>query len=172
MRRSWAVRGTAARRGFPIVCRNDRYGGWLLGGHPPVFFIPGRATRDRILDSSSGTLRIRKGELVLGVLPLAQRDEVNFPQPDDFIPDRFEDPQASQYLIWPRALHDAVVGPQDRTCPGKDLALIIAKLFCITLLRKCSWQLKRRPTWNTKYFSLNVGAPEGDLSFGAFEYRE
>lgn len=144
----------------------------ILRLHPPVFFIPGRATRDRILDSSSGTFRIRKGELVLGVLPLAQRDEANFPRPDDFIPDRFEDPQASQHLIWPRGLHDAVVGPQDRTCPGKDLALVIAKLFCITLLRKCSWQLKQPPTWNTKYFSLNVAAPEGDLSVGGFQYRE
>jgi cytochrome P450 len=141
----------------------------ILRLHPPVFFIAGRATCDRILDSSSGTFRIRKDELVLGVLPLAQRDEADFPQPDEFIPERF--PQASQHLIWPRGLHDAVVDPKDRTCPGKDLALVIAKLFCITLLRKCSWQLKRRPTWTTKYFSLNVAAPEGDLIVGGFEYR-
>jgi prostaglandin-endoperoxide synthase 2 len=144
----------------------------ILRLHPPVFFIPGRATRDRILDSSSGTFRIRKGELVLGVLPLAQRDEANFLQPDEFIPERFEVPTASQHLIWPRGLHDAIVDPQDRTCPGKDLALIIAKLFCITLLRKASWQLKQRPTWNTRYFSLNVAAPEGDLMVNGFEYRQ
>ncbi len=144
----------------------------ILRLHPPVFFIPGRATRDRILDSSSGTFRIREGELVLGVLPLAQRDEANFSQPDEFIPGRFMDPAASQHLIWPRGLHDAVVAPNDRTCPGKDLALIIAKLFCITLLRKASWQLKQRPTWNTRYFSLNVAAPEGDLRVDGFEYRE
>ena len=143
----------------------------ILRLHPPVFFIPGRATRDRILDSSSGTFRIRKGELVMGVLPLAQWDEANFTQPDEFIPDRFMEPAASQHLIWPRGLHDADVAPNDRTCPGKDLALVIAKLFCITLLRKASWQLKQRPTWNTKYFNLNVAAPEGDLRVDGFEYR-
>ncbi|WFU61265.1 cytochrome P450 [Bradyrhizobium brasilense] len=144
----------------------------ILRLHPPVFFIPGRATRDRLLDSSSGTFRIRKGELVLGVLPLAQRDEAIFREPDEFIPSRFEGPAASKHLIWPRGLHDAIVYPNDRTCPGKDLALIIAKLFCVTLLRKASWHLKQPPTWNTRYFSLNVAAPEGDLAVEKFEYRE
>jgi prostaglandin-endoperoxide synthase 2 len=33
----------------------------ILRLHPTVFFIPGRATRDRVLDSSSGTFRAFAG---------------------------------------------------------------------------------------------------------------
>jgi hypothetical protein len=50
--------------------------------------------------------------------------------------------------------------------------VVSGALTANTLLRKASWQLKQRPTWNSRYFSLNVAAPEGDLRVDGFEYRE
>jgi cytochrome P450 len=114
---------------------------------------------------------VRQGELVMGVIPFAQRDEATFPNPDTFDPDRFDDRFASSHLIWPRGLHDAVVTATDRTCPGKDVALIIAKLFSVNLLRKASWQLAEKPQWDQRHFSLNVAAPKGPLMVEGFRYR-
>jgi prostaglandin-endoperoxide synthase 2 len=143
----------------------------ILRLHPPVSFIFGRATRDRSLESSSGTFAIGKGDLVMGVIPFAHRDGSVFTRPEDFDPDRFNNPDASAHLIWPRGLHDAAVSPHDRTCPGKDVAILIAKLFCIALLKN-DWRLKDpRPEWDRHRFSLNVAAPKGALDIESFHPR-
>ena len=140
----------------------------ILRLHPPVFFIFGRATRDRVIDSSSGTYAISKGELVMGVIPLAHLDDAVFPEPSTFNPERFSAPDASQHLIWPRGLHDGFVSEHDRTCPGKDVAILIAKLSCIALLPRFEWKLKESPRWDRKLFALNVAAPMGPLDLEYF----
>jgi cytochrome P450 len=135
----------------------------ILRLHPPVSFIFGRATRDRLIDSKSGTFAVNAGELVMGVIPIAHLDDSVFARPEAFDPNRFDDPVASQHLIWPRGLHDAAVSAQDRTCPGKDVAVLIAKLFCAALLPGFAWTLKETPQWDRRLFSLNVAAPKGPL---------
>ncbi len=141
----------------------------VLRLHPPVFFIFGRATRDRALDSVSGTFAIKAGELVMGVLPLAQRDPALFAQPNHFDPNRYHDIVARNGLIWPRGSQDANVQPTDRTCPGKDPALLIAKLFCARLVTNYRWRLARPPQWSTRHYGLNVAAPVGALNVKQFQ---
>src|ERR1700730_15315160 len=68
----------------------------VLRLHPPVFFATGRATQDRLIDSASGLFKLRKGELLIGVIPLAHRDASIFGRPDQFDPRRFDDQDASQ----------------------------------------------------------------------------
>jgi cytochrome P450 len=143
----------------------------ILRLHPPVFFIYGRATTDRVIESSSGQFAIAKGDLVLGVIPMAQRDGTVFPRPDEFDPRRFDDQVASNHLIWPRGLHEAQVKANDRTCPGKDTALLIAKLFCAELLPNYEWELETPPVWGQR-FTLNVAAPKGPLSVVKFLRRK
>ena len=144
----------------------------ILRLHPPVSFIFGRATRDLVIESKTGMFPVAKGELVMGVIPFAHQEASSFVQPERFDPGRFDDPAASAHLIWPRGLHDADVSPQDRTCPGKDVAIIIAKLFVVTLLLKVDWRLKdAKPEWEQHKFNLNVAAPKGPIEVAGFRRR-
>jgi prostaglandin-endoperoxide synthase 2 len=163
-----ALRGEVDGLSMPLLDRTLRE---ILRLHPPVFFIYGRATADRVIESASGEFAIAKGDLVLGVIPMAQRDAEILDKPEEFNPDRFLDPRASQHLIWARGLHDVPVNPESRTCPGKDVALWIAKLFCVELLRDYEWDLKEPPVWGER-FTLNVAAPKGPLTVASFRRRE
>jgi cytochrome P450 len=136
--------------------------------HPPVTFIFGRATQDMTLESASGVFSLSEGELMMGVIPIAHKDESIFPDPERFDPNRFDNPIASEHLIWPRGLHDAQVSSHDRTCPGKDVAIIIAKLFCITLLPTAQWELRTPSEWERQKFVPNVAAPKGGMQVTTF----
>ena len=71
-----------------------------------------------------------------------------------------------------RGLHDGRSTSENRTCPGKDIAVVMANLFCITLLAKFEWRLKTPPGWDRHRFSLNVAAPKGALDVDMFRSRE
>jgi prostaglandin-endoperoxide synthase 2 len=144
----------------------------ILRLHPPVFFISGRATRDQLITSDSGTFLVGKGELVTGVIPFAHYDASNFPRPEQFDPDRFNDAKAREHLIWPRGLHDGGISPSNRTCAGKDVAVCIAKLFCFEMLTKFTWALTEVPVWEQHWFDLNVAAPKGKLEVIKFCLRQ
>lgn len=139
----------------------------ILRLHAPVSLVFGRATSDRVIESDSGTYRVGKGELIMGVIPFAQRDPSRFPDPDRFDVTRYDDPVMSRGLIWPRGRHDASVTPTDRTCPGKDMGVLFAKLFCVGLLN-FEWSLQEPPDWRHHTFELNVAAPKGLLEVAKF----
>lgn len=162
-----AVRREARAGGATPVL--DRVIRETLRLHPPVFFVFGRATRNRVLDGETSRFAIREGELVMGVIPFAQNDPVHVPRAEVFDPDRFLDPATgARPLIWPRGLEHARVEPQDHTCPGKDLAFATARRFATALVRDYDWTLAERPTWSRRRFSLNVAAPAGALTVGRF----
>lgn len=135
----------------------------VLRLHPPVFFIFGRATKDTTIGSASGVFRIAAGELLMGVIPAAHSDAASFADPSKFDPDRFRSSEQRKHLIWPRGLHDDVARSNDRTCPGKDVALSIARAFCVALLTKAEWTMTSPVSWDKRWFNLNVAAPKGDL---------
>ncbi|SFK29734.1 prostaglandin-endoperoxide synthase 2 [Methylocapsa palsarum] len=148
-------------RSLPLLDKTLRE---ILRLHPPVFLIFGRATRDRTIESDSGLFAVGKGELVMGVIPFAHQDPAVFDNPKEFNPDRFDDEKASEHLIWPRGSHDASASPGNRTCPGKDLAVVITKLFCVALLTRFQWRLKDpQPRWDDFRFGAGVAAPVGAL---------
>jgi cytochrome P450 len=135
----------------------------VLRLHPPVFFVFGRATKDTTIGSASGVFRIAVGELLMGVIPEAHSNDAIFTNASMFDPDRFRSPDQRQHLIWPRGLHDDIVRSNDRTCPGKDVALAIARGFCVALLTKAAWKMTAPVSWDKHWFNLNVAAPKGDL---------
>ena len=147
----------------------DRFVWETLRLHPPVFFIFGRAVRARELDTASGRFSIRAGELVMGVIPFAQRDANLYPDPDRFDPSRYDEPARRLGLIWSRGVQDQTVQPADRTCPGKDPALLIARLFCARLAQGYRWRLGEPPRWTRRAYGLNVAAPVGKLQVRKFE---
>ncbi|WP_218054309.1 cytochrome P450 [Phenylobacterium immobile] len=141
----------------------------VLRLHPPVFFIFGRATEDRALSTASGDFAIRKGELVMGVIPFALEDPSVYPDPLAFDANRYVEAQAREALIWSRGPHDQAVRPDDKICPGKDPAVLIGKLFCARLATGYRWRLVDPPHWTRKHYGLNVAAPVGALALESFE---
>ncbi|HEV7306144.1 cytochrome P450 [Ensifer sp.] len=143
----------------------------ILRQHPPVFFIFGRADEDVVLESSSGAFEIAKGERLMGVIPFAHCDPAAFPEPGLFSPERFQDAEARARLIWPRGVHDRPAEITDRTCPGKDAALLIARAFCIAVVTRYRWKILQPVTWSKRWYSLNVAAPKGELEVRDFTVR-
>lgn len=148
----------------PLV---DAFLNEVLRLHPPVSFIFGRATKDRSLASRSGDFAIQRGDLLMGVMPFVQRDPRLFPEPERFDLARYDQPEATHRLIWPRGPADIAATTGDRMCPGKDPALAIARIFC-TRIARYSWMLDEPPRWDHKRFSLNVAAPVGSLAVSDF----
>ena len=140
--------------------------------HPPVFFIYGRAEKDFPLYAKTGTYAISKGDLLMGVVPLAHLDSDFFEDPGEFRPERFEKAEALEHLIWPHGQHSAQVFPQDHICPGKDVAMEYARMLCYALLTNFDWKLAQKPQWSDKKFTLNVASPEGAISVTEFKRRE
>ena len=135
--------------------------------HPPVTFIFGRATRRRSIDCEAGPFEIAAGELLMGVIPFVHLDPEHFANPEVFDPERHLEPGVDRNLIWPRGGHGASAGPGDRVCPGKDVAMLIGKAFCASLL-DCRWQLDSPAVWDRRRFSLNVAAPQGPIQVRDF----
>ncbi len=145
----------------------------ILRVHPPVTLIFGRLQSDRQLDTLDGrAFQLRRGELLMGVLPLAMMDPCAYPRPDEFDPERFQNPSASEHLIWSRGRHDLAAKQSDRTCPGKDVSILLAKLVCVWLLPRYRWTLDQAPRWDSRRFSLNVAAPVGPMMTNDFQVRE
>jgi len=132
--------------------------------HSPVSFLFGRATIDQDIRSSSGTFLLRKGELLMGVIPFVHRDPRVFHNPEEFDPSRFVDGTLAKMLVWPRGSHTGDVTSQNKTCPGRDLALSIGRRFIEKLARDYDWELTEPASWHPSKPSLNMAAPEGPLA--------
>lgn len=162
----------AAQGDLAKTPRLDRFLREVLRLHPPVFFVFGRATGTRTLDSASGRFKIAKGDLLMGVIPFAHQDPRLFGRdPASFDTDRYDNPSATRHLIWPRGPQDGAVAPSSRTCPGKDASLVFAKKLCIALLTDYDWKLEKAPEWTRRKYGLNVAAPIGDMAVASFKRR-
>lgn len=132
--------------------------------HPPVFFIFGRAEKDFLLHAKTGTYALSAGDHLIGVIPLAHLDPNAFDDPEDFLPERFEDPKATERLIWPHGQHDAEVSTKGHICPGKNIAIDFGRVLCHALLTGFDWELLEKPSWSDTRFTLNVASPEGPMN--------
>jgi cytochrome P450 len=170
-----ATAAAGGRPGLSAVAalpRLDRFLKETLRLHPPVFFVYGTATRDFALEARDRRYLVERGERVVGVIPAVQRDPERYDRPDAFEPARFEDPAAEAGLVWPHGFMDDPADDVDaHVCPGRDVALTIAKRFCARLVAETDWALKAPPVWSEGAFELNVAAPEGDLRTTRFALR-
>lgn len=139
--------------------------------HPPVFFIFGTATENLLLQSRGNEYLVAEGEEIMGVIPIAQLDDQLFENGEEFEPARFQEAGLADGLIWPHGPHDASVDASGHICPGKDVAVLFAKLLCRELTINYEWELSVEPQWSSKKFSLNVASPQGDMKAKSFALR-
>lgn len=142
----------------------DRFMRETLRLHPPVFFIFGRAVKGFILRIGQGQYAVAKGDMLMGVIPIAQRNPAQHDLPDEFRPERFTQPAALEPMVWSHSAWDGPISDDNRACAGRDIAVIIAKLFCVLLLWKHDWRLaEQRAHWSARKVGLNMAAPIGSL---------
>jgi len=167
-----AAGGPLGLAGTAALPRLDRFLKETLRLHPPVFFVYGTATRDFALEAADGRYRVERGERVVGLIPMIQRDPARYDRPDAFDPARFDDPAAEAGLVWPHGfMDDPAADPHAHVCPGRDVATSVAKGFCARLVADADWALTKTPRWSEGGFALNVAAPEGELRAARFARR-
>ncbi|MGI9432787.1 MAG: cytochrome P450 [Myxococcota bacterium] len=130
----------------------------VLRMHPCVPISYGVARADLVLETRTGRYRVRSGEVLMGVIETVQHDPACFEAPEEFRPERFADPSALEYLVWPAGSVTAPVAPGDKVCAGRDEAMLIGALFAARLLRGYQWELEEKPEWTKPLASGNVAA--------------
>ncbi|KAK3739600.1 hypothetical protein QZH41_011218, partial [Actinostola sp. cb2023] len=86
---------------------------------PPVPVLFGRANKDLLLQSSSGSFEVKSDELIVGNVYLIQRDPTVFANPDAFLPSRFEDESLLHHMVFFNGPYQEVATPRNHYCPGK-----------------------------------------------------
>jgi cytochrome P450 len=80
---------------------------------------------------------ISKGSFILLHSDITQHDETLWDRPEEFIPDRFNDPESRGFKF------NGFGFAGGRTCPGKSMALTEAKIFIAEVFRRFTFALPR-----------------------------
>ncbi len=129
--------------------------------HPPAPIVFGEARADFALPTSTGTVEVKAGELLMSVLSLAQRDP-SLGDPDVFRPDRFADPTlAARSLYWAGGPDGVPTGATNTVCPGQDVVPAIARAFCADWLT-LDVAVAEPPRWST-ITMVQANRPENGL---------
>src|SRR5262249_10532605 len=140
--------------------------------HPPTPFVFREAREDFTLLSRSGAFAVKRGELLWGVLEIAQRDPACFADPDRYDPDRFADPANAAMLAWPDGPPAPAPAPGtegygggaggvfgraaggapivDRVCAARDESQVIVQMLLSRLLPRYRWVLTEIPDWGKR----------------------
>ncbi|CAN6459925.1 unnamed protein product [Victoria cruziana] len=118
---------------MPLVCSAVYE---VLRIEPPVPVQYGKAKRDMVLESHTGAFRVRAGDVLCGYQPFATRDARIFDDPESFVPDRFVGPDRDRLLrhvLWSNGRETDQPTESDKQCAGKDLIVMLARLFVVEL---------------------------------------
>lgn len=121
---------------------------------PPVSFLYNKARKDFVLPSSTGSFAVKKGEILVGIIPFAQRDPTVFPDPDTFDPSRYDDEQATANLIWSAGSYADSPTVKNKMCSGADIVGVMAKVIMIRLLQRYEWEFEEPPRWSTRGYNF------------------
>ena len=116
--------------------------------HQPVSLFYAEARDDLVLHARAASHQVRRGELLLGVMPYIHRDPEVFDDPDSFRPDRFAKGSAASCVLWSHGPDTGAPQPDNKMCAGKDVAELVLKMFCIKLLPHYHWTLEQLPRWS------------------------
>jgi len=122
---------------------------------PPVGHYYARARQDMLVCGQ----RIPAGANVVGHTWYSYRDPRFFAQPERFDPERFLPPREEQsgpgHAFEPFGSGDPLQG---HACPGRELALLIAKAVMARSLLEYDWELAR-PAWDDTSYRERYGVP-------------
>jgi len=138
----------------------------ILRLHPPVFFIYGRAISNFVLNSRTGNYNIYKNDHLMGVIPIAQLESSIFTDPEEFLPLRYLEEKGreiSDGLIWSHGKHSENFSKTSHTCPGKNVAMFLGKVFAYEIIQNYEISLLSPASWSFGAFHLNSAAPSGDM---------
>jgi cytochrome P450 len=99
---------------------------------------------------------IPKGTTIIIEIGQIMRDETLWDQPNEFIPDRFNDPESRGQKFNPFG------SAGGRSCPGKSMALTEAKIFISEVFRRFSFALPS-PNYSVEMNYVFVTHPESPI---------
>ncbi len=134
--------------------------------HPPAPIMFREAREDFTLLSRSGAFTVRKGELLWGVIEVAQRDPVCFAEPEEYRPERFADPAVAAMITWADGPPAPTPAPDNRQCVARDEAQLILQVLLTRLLPRYRWVLTEEPEWGKPLVARNL--PTGPLRVESF----
>jgi len=146
----------------------------ILRMYPPVALYFGVARRHFIMQSSSGTYKIAKGQKVVANCHLAQRDKTVFSVPgckgvDEFDPTRFSKKGLKSKLICFHGPLSDPANPENHKCPGTNVGFVTVKCFVLYLVMFCDWNLEEKPYWTDKSL-VRYGNPDEPIRLKYFKY--
>ncbi|KAI3883209.1 hypothetical protein MKX03_017669 [Papaver bracteatum] len=106
----------------------------VLRMEPPAENQYATAKEDMVISSHDASFQVKKGEVLFGYQPLAARDPKIFKNPDEFIGTRFmgeEGEKLLRYCYWFNERQTVDPTPDNKQCPGKDTALLLARLMVV-----------------------------------------
>jgi cytochrome P450 len=134
--------------------------------HQPAPIIFREAREDFTLASSTGAYAVKRGELIWGVIELANRDPQLFTNPEVYDPSRFEDPATQGKLVWADGPPAPTPAENNRQCAGRDESALFLQLLLTRLLPRYRWALTSRPAWGADLMPRNL--PAAPLKVAAF----
>ncbi|MEQ1501905.1 MAG: cytochrome P450 [Myxococcota bacterium] len=138
----------------------------VLRLHPPAPVLFAEAREDVVLETRTGDVQLRGGDVVMGVLAMAHRDPQVFADPDAFDPGRYAaDPRLADEVLWTGGPDGLDPTPTDRTCAGRAaVSTILDRL--VARIAEGRWALASRPEWGPALTPRNV--PKAPLVLVAY----
>ncbi|KAM7495222.1 hypothetical protein LguiB_029831 [Lonicera macranthoides] len=99
----------------------------------------GRAKKDFLLSSHDAVYEIKKGELLVGFLPVVMRDPKVYDDPDTFKCERFINEKGKDllnYLYWSNGPQTGEPTASNKMCAAKDMVIFMACFLLAHMLRR------------------------------------
>lgn len=133
---------------------------------PPVPYQYARAKEDLVIESHEARFEVKKGEILGGCQPFAERDPKVFDDPENFIASRFvgdDGRKLLRYVLWGNGPSDSSTSPTNKQCAAADLVPFFSQIFVATLFLRYDSFTTLKPVVHgnsiTIYFSsLNKAA--------------
>jgi cytochrome P450 len=135
--------------------------------HGPVPFAYGQAITDLVVQSHTGSYRVRAGEMLQGVFWMAGLDPRVFPDPERFDPARHADPAARRAVLWANGPADVPTAPGNKVCAGQDVVVQILAFLAARLVAGWDWSLSDTPRWSQARVIL-ANRPETPMTLTSF----
>lgn len=132
---------------------------------PPVPYQYGKAKEDMVIESHDACFEVKKGEILGGCQPFAERDPKVFDDPDTFIASRFvgEGKKLLKFVLWGNGPADGKTTISNKQCAAAELVPFLSQTLLACMFLRYDSFTTQKPIVHgnsiTHYFSsLNRAA--------------